>query len=752
VIGQTIAHYQIISKLAAGGMGSVYKAIDMRLARRVALKFLPRSLHENEAARARFILEAQTASALDHPNICTIYDIDETRGGEIFMAMAFYEGETISQMIRHQPLPANQAASIAAQVAEGLAAAHQHGIVHRDVKPANVVVTPEGQVKILDFGIAKLVGDSTGDDGLVGTAVYMSPEQLTGREVDHRSDIWSLGVLLFQMLAGDIPYFGDSPEEVLEAIRSGNREPLTVSEPENSRLARIFELSMASDPDHRYQDVAEMRNDLQAVATLQDTMPPVITHDRRVPSIAVLPFADHSPEQDQDYFCTGLAEEIIHVLTRVGNLRVTSRSSAYYSGKNEDLRLLGRQLRVNSVLEGSVRRDEKRLRIAARLVRTGDGSYLWSGRYDRELRDVFAVQEEIAAMIVEALKPALMEGEAPPQPAEVRTSEPPTESFDAYLHYLKGRYLWNKRTHKELTRGIEHFEEAILLESRYARAYAGLADSYAMLGIYGYMPPHDVMPLAKTAAERALAINDRLAEVYTSRACARAVYDWDFKGAGEDFRRAIELDPNYATAYQWRAMNYLIPQGRFAEAFDALDQASSLDPLSLTIATSRGLLYYYYRRFREAVEEFRKALEIDEGFEPAHVFLGQVYDQQGRYEEALEELQQASSISGGRPDITVALGHAHAQLGNPDQARRFLDDLLAEAERNYVSPAVIAQVHAALGEREAALAALARAREVHAADLLWIGVNPAFDPLHDEPAFRALLQEIGLEVHEPYAS
>ncbi len=747
--GRMVAHYQIISKLASGGMGAVYKAFDLRLARRVALKFLPRSLAEDEVARMRFLQEAQTVSALDHPNICTIYEIDETSEGELFLAMAYYEGGTLREMIQSGPLLVREAAGLAAQVAAGLAVAHQSGIVHRDVKPANVALSRGGQVKILDFGIAKLTG--TDDEWLAGTTSHMSPEQLAGDKVDHRSDIWSLGVLLYQMLTGEVPFPGEDGDEVLAEIRREAPIPPDVPEPEGSRLAAILARALARDPDERYQDVARMHKDLEdlTAATLQETMPLVTgaTIGRHEPAIAVLPLADHSPEKDQEYICSGLAEEIIHLLTQVPGVRVASRSSAFRpTARGEDVRRLGRQLRVDSVLEGSVFKDALRLRVAVRLVRVADGSYLWSGRYDRELAGVFQIQEEIARDIVDALKPTLVETEDAPARLEVST---PPESFPAYLHYLRGRYEWNKRTHAALNRGIAHFEEAILEEPRYARAYAGLADSYAMLGIYGYMPPREVMPLAKRAAEQALAIDDRLAEVYTSRASIRAVYEWDFAGAERDFRHAIALDPTYATAYQWQAMNHLIPTGRFAEAFEALEAAWELDPLSLTIVTSRGLFFYYYRRYQRAVDELRRALEIDDAFEPAHVFLGQVYDKQGRYQEALQELRQASSLSGGRPDITVALGHAHAQLGQDELARCLRDKLLADSLSQYVSPSVLAQVHAALGERDAALEALGRAREMRSADLLWIGVNPAFDSLHEEAAFRCLLEEIGLEVHEP---
>jgi len=752
LIGQTIAQYKVLDQLGSGGMGSVYKAVDERLDRLVALKILPRGRDEDNRARTRFEQEAQAISALDHPNICTIYQIGETSDGLHFIAMAYYEGETVSQMLARSPLLVGEAARIAAQVAGGLHAAHQRGIVHRDVKPANIVVTEDGHAKILDFGVAKLTGraEITQEGSVVGTAVYMSPEQTSGKDLDHRTDIWSVGVLLYQMVTGELPFPGDDLITVQRSILLKEPEPITtVQEPEGTRLNQILRRALAKDPEDRYQSMWEMQRDLEALALhvtapMQPTSVPREKEGEKEPSIAVLPFVDLSPEKDQEYFCCGIAEELICLLTGVEHLRVASRASAFHSfARTDNPRLIGRQLAVDTVIEGSVRKAGNRLRVTARLLEVSDGSYLWSEKYDREVSDLFDIQDEIARMIVDALELTLMKRSRPPQPGHT------TDNIEAYFLYLKGRYQWNKRTIEGLKKGIEYFQQAIAEDPNYARAYAGLADSYVMLGIYGFLPPEEVMPRAKAAAEKALEINDSLAEVYTSRACVRSVYDWDFAGAESDFQRAVELDPSYATSYQWKAMNYLIPLGRFEEAAEALRQAWELDPLSLTINISRGLYFYYCRRYQEAVDEFRRALEIDEDFEPAHVFLGQTYDKQGLYEEALAELRQAVQLSGGRPDITVALGHAHAQLGRRDLARCFLDQLLHEAKTKYVSPSVVAQVHAALGERDEALAALESARVMRSADLIWLGVNPVFDPLLDEPGFRALLNEIGLEVHAP---
>ena len=752
VIGQTLANYKIIDQLGSGGMSSVYKAIDLRLSRPVALKFLPREMSKNETARKRFEREALAASRLDHPAICTIYDIAETPDGMLYLVMAYYEGETVSQMLRRDTLPLEKATRIAAQLASGLDVAHQAGIIHRDVKPANIIVTKDGQAKLLDFGVAKLAGASriTQEGSVVGTAYYMSPEQTSGLKLDHRSDVWSLGVLLYQMVTSMLPFAGDNPVSVQRAILFEDPTPIDfLEEPVGTALWAILERALAKEPADRYQDMRGLREDLDQLiagfepvsavaAQVEDEKGEAEPELPSEASIVVLPFVDQS-EGGAVAFCRGLADELIVRLTQMKRLQVAMHVANGSTPKLDDVRRIGEELEVDAVLEGRVARSGDRLRITARLLQVADGRYLWSERYDREGRDLFEVQDEIAQGIAAEVHRQLVGRPHSSHSGLIG------ESFEAYLLYLKGRYQWQKRTYEGLRKGIEYFEHSIHKEPQYARAYAGLADSYVMLAMYGYQPPMDVIPRAKAAAEQALRIDDTLAEVYASRGCMRSVYDWDFECARRDFERAEKLDPSYAVTYQWRAMNYLLPLGRFDEADRQLRRAWELDPLSLTIATSRGLFYYYRRQYQRSIEEFHKVLELDEGFEPAHVFLGQVYDKQGRYAEALAELGQAVQLSGGRPDITVALGHAHAQLGHRELARCFLDKLLDESEARYVSPSVLAQVYTALDEIEMALTALERGHKVRSADMIWIGVNPVFDPLREEPRFQTLLKGIGLQ-------
>ena len=742
--------YRIFDQLGKGGMAVVYRAEDTKLQREVALKFLPLGLLDESTARERFRREAQAASALDHHNICTIHEIDETPEGQLFIVMGYYPGETLDRHIARGPLPLSQAAEIAIQIASGLVKAHQKGIVHRDIKPANIMITADNTVKILDFGVAKLSGTDfhiTQPGTAVGTVTYMSPEQVRGAPVDHRCDIWALGVILYEMIAGRVPFRGDNQMAVLNSIVGDEPPPLTVQDSSELRtLESILSRALAKDPQGRYQDLAEM---LTGLRTLKDecTSVTVVSPAPWVPSpsepsIAVLPFADLSLEQDQEYFCCGMAEELISLLARVEGLRVASRTSAFqFLGKSEDVRKIGSQLNVEWILEGSVRKAGQRLRITAQLVKVADGYQLWSGRYDREMKDLFAIQDEIAEMIVQALEVTLVRE---PQRTQIGQD---TASLEAYNLYLHGRHSWNKRTEEELKKGIEYFQQAIERKPDYARAYAGLADSYVILGIYGALPPQEVMPRAKAAAERALTFNDRLAEVYASRGCVRASYDWDFAAATRDFQHALQLDPHYATTHQWYAMNCLIPLGRFAEARRELQKAQQLDPLSLAIGTSLGLQYFYARQYREAAEELRKALEIDRNFAMAHFFLGQTYEQVEMFEKALEELQEALRLAGGSLEMTAALGHTYGQLGDQQRARELLAKLRTAAADRYVSPALLAQVHVGLGETEQAVAALQDAYRVRAADLIWVNVRPAFDALRGDARFQDLIHRVGLVGH-----
>lgn len=730
-------------------MGVVYRAEDTRLGRHVALKFLPPDLSSDPVAQQRFTREARSASALDHVHICTIFDIGETTEGGLFIAMAYYDGETLDRRIARGPIPPPEAALIGQQVADGLARAHQSGIVHRDVKPANLMLTGEGVVKILDFGIAKLPrGDRLTREGMaVGTLTYMSPEQARGEEPDPRSDLWSLGVVLYEMLTGEPPFHGKGQAGTLHAVLYGELPPLADKLPEEHRdLAAVVEKSLQRKPSRRYPDARSMASDLRRHAAAVDTLVsiPVPTSAQqsispRQPSIAVLPFADLSSGQDQEYFCIGLAEELTLALTRVPGLQVASRSSAARIAEQEnDLETIGRKLGARSVLEGTVRKEGQRLRVTTQLVEVEDGYNLWSERFDRELVDVFTIQEEIARHIVDALQLTLV-GDLKPPGADDSRRHP-----EAYNVYLEGRYFADKRTEEGLKKALELYRKALDKAPDYARAWAGMADAYSLLGIYGLSPPRDVMPRAREAASRALEINSKLAEAHASLGCVRSIYEWDWAKAEASYHEARRLDPKHAVTRHGYAVHCLMPSGRFEQALDELRRARDLDPLSPVILTTLGLPHYFARRYDEAVAAFRHALELDPGFGIGHFFLARAFVEQGRYAEAIRALEQSIELSGDSPEKTAALAHARAVSGQENIARNLLKDLVHQSETRYVSPVLRSQVLVGLGEREPALKALEEALDLKAVDLVWVEHHPVFDDLRDESRFRTLLDRGGL--------
>jgi len=749
--GKTISHYQILEKLGGGGMGVVYKAEDTNLHRVVALKFLPESLAEHPLALERFRREARAASALNHPNICTVYDIDEFEDRP-FIAMEYVDGPTLRQYMAGKPLELGEAIELALQVADGLGAARVKNIVHRDIKSANIMLNGRHQVKITDFGLAKSIG--CGDDGdaantitevtapgvVMGTVAYMSPEQAMGREVDHCSDLFSFGVVLYEMLAGKLPFKARTTQDLQVAIAEevpppfeGDRD--TEHLPES--LRRVLTKMIAKDSAERYQTAGEIHKDLIRVREE--------LHAGKGTSIAVLPFVNMSPDSDNEYFSDGLTEELMNELSNVKGLRVVARTSVFrFKGKSEDVRKIGAELNAHMVLGGSVRKSGDRLRITAQLSDTANGYQTWSRTYRVEMKDLFAVQEEIARAIAATLSEGARD-----------LSRRHTGNLEAYHDYLKGRFHLNKWTEDDFRKSIAFFEAAIRKDPEMAAAWAGLADARYFLACYGRMAPQELMPEARMAAEKAVALDDSLAEAHVSLGAVRALYDWDWAGSEEQFRRAIDLDADCAQAYQWLGVLCLLPQGRMKEAETAIRRALNLDPLSPGINTSLGLACFVQGKHDEAGVYFEKALETDPNFYMAHWWLGArvggrpvIYLQRSMLLKAFAQFRRAGARS--QRDWPDPATCADELGGKGGKAHRTLEKLTRISGKQYYSPVMIAAIHVTLGETDAAFEWLGKAYVARDPWLAWLGVDRRFDRVRQDGRFAALLKKIG--VHVPSGS
>ena len=564
-------------------MGVVYKAQDTKLDRIVALKFLTRSLSCDPAAKERFISEAKAASALNHPNITTIHDISENKGAQ-FIIMEYIEGATLKELSSSE-LELKKFIEIAIQLCQGLQAAHQKQIIHRDIKSDNIKIAPGNRVKIMDFGPAKLKSATplTKAGTTVGTVAYMSPEQAQGRELDQRTDVWSLGVVLYEMLTGKLPFRGEYEQAIIYSILNEEPEPVTSLRPTVPvELEQIVDKTMAKNVNQRYENADELLRDLRQVQeSLKATSATASSK-----SIAVLPLENISPDKENEYFSDGLTEEIIMNLSKIKDLKVISRTSAmHYKGTNKPLRQIAKELGVQYILEGSVRKHGSDLRITAQLIDAVQDAHLWAEKYNGTLDDIFDIQEKVAEKIVEALKVELTTGE------QQQLSRRYTDDTEAYQLYLRGRFFWSKRTEEGFERAIGYFNQSIEKDPNYALASVGLADAYILMGVYCYQRPHEVMPKARQAAQKALELDNKLAEAHASLAHMRMLYDWDWPGAEKQFQRAIELNPGYAPAHLWYSLT-LSSIGRLEEALIEIKRAQELDPLSLIINTDVGLVHY----------------------------------------------------------------------------------------------------------------------------------------------------------------
>lgn len=772
LVGGLLGRFHIEALLGADGMGVVYRARDTRLDRAIALK-VPRPEHRiNISANRRFIHEARTVAALDHPNVCTIHEVDTGEDGIPFLAMPLYSGETLrARLARDVPLPVAEVVNIASQVAKGLAAVHDAGVVHRDVKPGNIMLVAQGSVKILDFGLAKVRDLSVTQSGeLLGTVSYMAPEQIRSQPVGTYTDLWALGVVMYEMITGRRPFGGERSIAVAHAIVHDEVIPPRVLQPSiPPALDDIVCALLEKDPTRRLASAHEVADRLAAVDAEQPESAPNTgrrrktswTHDRRITramlttgmvivaggvftthqsiydspstvdtarSIVVLPFMNLSNDREQDYFSDGITEELISHLAKLPELRVTARTTSFrFKGQNPDVREVGRALDVATVLQGSVRRNDRVVRISAQLVDAATGYYLWSETYDRELNDVLAIQDEISEAIVSSLRIRL-----PGTGGVVGLRASSTRSIEAYDLYLRGRHLWNQRTDESLARAAEYFRQAVALDPGYADAYSGLADVEIAprSGI-----PSERFARAKLAASTALMLDSANADAHFSMGWIAMWYDRDWPAAERHLLKGIALNPNHVWGIGWYAA-YLAATGRVEESLAVIQRSHTLDPLSYPHATYVGTHYLWLHRDREAIPYFHKALDLAPGFFMAHWGLALAYLRQGRAEEALVELRYDGGDFVGLHRLGL-LGYANALAGHEVEARRILDELETATERGEYVPAVDpALVHIGLGDTESALDWLERLETDRGARTFLI--DPLFDPVRTEPRFQRL--------------
>ena len=749
--GSKVGPYEVLGLLGEGGMGQVYRGRDPRLGREVAIKVLARDALQDAEATGRLEREARAIAALSHPNIVAVYDVGR-EDGSFYLVTELLEGKTLRDAMQPPPMNWRRVVEIGAEVADGLAAAHAKSIVHRDLKPENIFITDSGRVKILDFGLAQtdpLLSQrderevpttkwfQTQPGTVIGTLGYMSPEQLRGEAVDPSADLFSLGCILFEMVTLRKPFQRDSGAATIAAILKDDlpREVLSAAVP--AEFQRIIEGCVEKSASTRFQSARDLALTLRAIGSSASMMNEVVrTITRRrtskaIDSIAVLPLVNASNDPNTEYLSDGITEGIINKLSQLPKLKVMARSTMFrYKNRGVDAQSVGRELRVRAVLTGIVKSIGPRLQINVELVDSFDGAQLWGETYSREISDLLKLQEEMSREIADKLRLKLTGAE------KKKLRKRTTDNSEAYQLYLKGRYHWSKRTEESLRKGVQYFREAIESDPSFAAAYAGMADCFISMATNIPLPPRETMPKAKAAALRAVEIDDGMAEGWASLGAVRWWFDWDWEGAEEAYRRAIALNPNYANAHDGYSM-LLAARGRFEEANEQISKASDLDPLSLIIAVHAGWPFYFVRDFESAMHRFRKALELDENFIPAHGWLGMALGQQHRYREALDAFNRALEVD-RIPILTTMLAHTHAIAGDRDTALKLLDDLMNTARKRHISPYDIAVVHAGLGDRQAALEHLQAALDERSPWMVFVTVDPRLDGLREEPAFARI--------------
>ena len=792
--GTKLGPYEIVAELGAGGMGRVFRARDMRLGREVAVKVLAERLANDAGARARFEREAKAVAKLSHPNILALYDVGVDRGIS-YAVTELLTGQTLRQQLREAALPWRKAVEHALAIANGLAAAHAKGIIHRDLKPGNIILTADGVVKILDFGLARLDPSVASPDDadestrtlvtrpgvVLGTVNYMSPEQVQGRPTDARSDIFSFGCVLYELITNRRPFETDSAVETMAAVlRHHPPEPGTVGADSPPELDRVITRCLEKRPDDRFHSARDLAFTLgtvlnppesstaTAAATAATPRPRrlfpfvavgvilailliVATAGRwfdRTPepvgpgpirSIAVLPLDNLSGDPEEDYFADGMTEALITDLAKIGALRPISRTSVMrYKGTDKTLPEIARELNVDAVVEGTVFRADQRVRVTAQLIPAGTDTPIWAERYDRDLRDVLTLQSELARAIAQAIRIAVTPEETS-RLARARRVDP-----EAHKAYLLGRHFWNRRTEKGFHQAIDHFNQAIEKDPTYAPPYAGLADSYNLLGVYGYLSPQQAFPKAKIQATKALEIDDTLGEAHASLAWAEMVYDWDWSGAERHFQRAIDLNPGYATGHHWYSA-FLSATRRNDEAITEIERAWELDPLSPTINAIRAAAFHYARRYDQAIERGHRALDIYPKFALTHFWLGQAYEKKGMLVQAIDHHQQAVTHSSRGPLYLHGLGHVYAVANRRGEATEILHELQAPSGPRYVSPYGIALIHYGLGENDQVFEWLEKAYQERDPSLYGLNFLPVWDGLRLDKRFVSLLPRMNFE-------
>ena len=784
MIGQTLGHYRILEKVGSGGMGIVYRARDEQLERDVALKVLPSGTIGNETSRRHFRNEALALAKLSHPNIETIYEF-ASQDGTDFLVMEYIPGKTLGDKLASGPLPEKDVIQLGMQIVAALEEAHDRGIVHRDLKPSNIAITARGQAKVLDFGLAKLLpqGSDPTQDSLsesqagAGTLPYMPPEQLEGKSVDARADIYTIGAIFYEM-ATACRAFGESiPSKLIDSVL---HRPPVPPRARNSRISPELEhvvlKCLDKDPARRYQSAKELLVDLQrlsegsSVLPIPAPRPPVrvrtlsaikyagvfvlalatsltalnfrgwgdrlLGHPRppQIHSLAVLPLANLSGDPAQEYFADGMTDALVTDLGKISALRVISRTSVMqYKGGRKPLPDIAKELSLDAVVEGSVLRSEGRVQITARLIQAKTDTTLWSQSYERDIKDAVELQSEVAQAIADEIRVKV----TPEEQARISATHAVSpEAFDAYL---KGRHYWEQRTEESLTKSLECFREAIDRDPTYAKAYAGLADSYATLGNNRFLPPSESFPKAKAAALKSLEIDEGLAEAHASLAFSLWNYDLDWKAVEREYKRAIELNPGYPTAYHWYA-GYLSGMGRHAEAIVAIKKARDLDPLSPRINANVGFILYFARDYDHAIEELQKVLELNPSNPAPYFYLGMARLQKGEYHDAIAALERSKQLSDGAPETVLELAYAQAIAGNRSEAREMLSGLMREPNPGYIPALWVARTYAALEEREKAFAWLQKAYAERSPQLPFLKVDPRLDTLRSDQRFQDLLR------------